>query len=176
MGIDKAVFTELLDALTEYYNRKMSPAIAKAWYKAIGNKMTTEQFQSAFEQIIFSEKYMPTPKDFLELIKGNSQLIALEEWEKCLVAACRADTEVVYSLSAAGQTALRAVGGLHALGMADEKDNRWMQKKFVEVWLTVPDNQQRALPAANEPVVLPPQEIQALTNKLSMNGKRSHAD
>lgn len=172
--IDKIIFADLLDELAGYFGRNMSDFVKKAWYKQLGERMTTEQFVAAVEKAV-TGKFMPSIDELLELVKGNAQLIALEEWEKCLVAACRADREAVSKLSAAGQIALRSIGGLHALGMADEKDNRWMQKKFVEVWLTVPDNQQRALPAALEFEVLPSQEIQALTNKLSMNGKGRHA-
>lgn len=174
MAIDPEVFAAWLEELASYYGRKVGSLIERAWYKQLGQRMTTEQFVASVEKALFSCEFMPTPEKLLELVKGNAQLIALEEWEKCLAAACRADREAISKLSAAGQIALRAIGGLHALGQADEKDNRWMQKKFVEVWLTVPDNQQRALPAANEPVVLPPQEIQALTDKLSMNGKGRH--
>ncbi len=174
MPVDKAVFTELLDALTEYYNRKMSAPVAKAWYKAIGNQMTTEQFQEAFERVILNEEYMPTPRKLLELIKGNSEELSLDEWEKCFLAASRGDREVVSSLSPAGQFALRSVGGIHGLGMSEEKDRQWLMKRFIEAWKSSPVDQRPALPAAQDSVVLPAAEIQALTSKLSMNGNGKH--
>jgi hypothetical protein len=171
MPIDKSVFAELFNALAEYYNRKASPPIAKAWYRAIGNQLTTEQFQDAFEQVVCSEEFMPTPKKFLELVKGSPESNALDEWEKCLAAAARGESSVVSELSASGQFALRSIGGFKKLEMSDPvKDHHWLMKKFVEAWQSLPAAQQLSLPMAQDAEFLPAAEIQALTSKMSMNG------
>lgn len=170
MPVDKELFGEYLTALAEYYNRKLLPPIVKAWYKAVGSQLTTEQFIEAFEATIFAEKYMPTPKSFLEAVASKLEPLAHKEWETCLAAACRGDREAVSGLSEAGKIALRDVGGIHGLGQTLEVDQPRMQKKFIDVWKSVPVDQRSALPAGEDTVVLPPAEIQSLVDKMSMNG------
>lgn len=176
MAVDKELFTEYLAALAEYYNRKMPLPITKAWYKAVGLHLTTEQFVEAFEATVVNQKYMPTPKEFLEAVASKLEPLALKEWETCLVAACRGDREAVSNLSEAGKIALRDVGGIHGLGQSLEVDQPKLQKKFINAWKSTSIDQQRpVLPPAQDTVVLPPAEIQALADKLSMNGNGKQA-
>lgn len=170
MTLDKVVFADLLDEMASYFGRTVTPFVKKAWYKALSGKLTTEQFIQAVEHAVTTREFMPTAEGLLEAVKGAVGVIALEEWEKCLAAACRGDREVVSSLSEAGKVALRAVGGIHGLGQSEEKDQQWLQKKFVDIWKSVPVDQRPALPASNDAVILPPAEIQALASKMSMNG------
>lgn len=170
MTVDKVIFADLLDEMAGYFGRNLTPFIKKAWYKALGDKLTTEQFIQAVEHAVTAKEFMPTAQTLLEAVKGNSDISALEEWNKCLVAASRGDRGVVSSLSPAGQVALKSVGGIHALGQSEEKDHQWLQKKFIGIWKSVPVDQRPALPTAEEQQVLPPAEIQALTSKMSMNG------
>lgn len=172
MTIDIDFFAELLNELAGYFNKSISPFVRKAWYKKLGSQLTNDQFAAAVEQAITSKQFMPTAEELLELVKGNSEVIALDEWEKCLAAASRGDREVISSLSPAGQVALRSVGGIHALGMSEQKDHQWLMKKFIEIWKSIPADQRPALPAGQEKQVLPSAEIQALVGKMSMNGKR----
>lgn len=170
MTIDVALFAEMLDELAGYYNKTITPFAKKAWYKRLGSQLTNQQFTNAVEQAITSKQFMPTAEELLELVKGNSEIIALDEWEKCLNAASRGSSEVVSSLSPAGKIALRAIGGFKKLEMSEEKDHQWLQKKFIDIYKSAPVEQRPVLPAAEDSVVLPVADIQALTSKMSMNG------
>ena len=170
MTIDINFFAELLNELAGYFGKSITPFVRKAWYKKLGNQLSDAQFASAVEQALTSKQFMPTAEELLELVKGNVEVIALDEWEKCLAAASRGDREVVPTLSPAGQVALRSVGGIHALGMSEEKDHQWLMKKFIEIYKSIPADQRPALPSGKDEQMLPPAEIQALTAKLSMNG------
>ena len=174
MTIDIDFFAELLNELAGYFNKSITPFVRKAWYKKLGSQLTNEQFVNAVEQAITSKQFMPTAEELLEAVKGNSDIVALEEWGKCLLAASRGDREVVSTLSPAGQVALKSVGSIHALGQSEEKDHQWLQKKFVSIWKSVPIEQRSALPVADEQKVLPPAKIHALTSKMSMNGNGKH--
>lgn len=175
--IDPEIFAAWLEELATYYGRKVGSLVERAWYKQLGQRMTTEQFIQAAEKAIYSETFMPTPEKLLELAKGNSEELALNEWEKCIHAAARGDREIVSSLSPAGKLALRSVGGIHGLGMSEEKDRQWLMKKFMETWKSTSVDQRPALPAAQDAQVLPSADIQALTSKLSMNGNgKRHAN
>lgn len=170
MTIDITLFAQLLDELASYYGRKITPFIQKAWYKKLGSQMTDDQFIAAVEDAITSKDFMPTAQALLDTIKGNLEILALEEWEKCLLAASRGDREATKNLSPAGQMALRSLGGIHLLGQSEEKEHQWLQKKFVSVWKSVPADQRPMLsPAAND--FTPLVEIQDLASKMSMNGK-----
>lgn len=170
MTVDIDFFAELLNELAGYFNKSITPFVRKAWYKKLGSQLTNEQFAIAVEQAITSKQFMPTAEELIEAIRGNFDIVALEEWDKCLLAASRGDREVVSTLSPAGQVALKSVGGIHALGQSEEKDHQWLQKKFINIWKSVPVEQRPALPVGEEQQISPPAEIHALTNKMSMNG------
>ena len=172
MPVDKSVFSELLAELAGYYNRELSPLVYKAWFKFVGEKLTTEQFTAAVEQAVCYKSFMPTPEELLKLAVGNSEEIALEEWEKCLDAAIRGNSAIVSYLSPAGQFALRTIGGLRRLAQAEEKDNHWIRKEFMQSWGQMPvEQQQPALPPARDEGIVPPQlteQVQGLLADLSM--------
>ena len=52
----------------------------------------------------------------------------------CVLAASRANREMIADLSPQGRSALPLVGGLYKLGMASEEQLTWIKKEFVGVW------------------------------------------
>ena len=177
MSIDKQVFVDLVGELETYYKREFTPFVKRVWYKHLSERLTSEEFVAAVEQIVVSKEFMPTPQQLVEAVKGNPEVQALEEWETCVKAAERADMSVTDSLTPQGKFALRSIGGVSELGRTNEDDLRWVKKEFVSAWKAWTPDASRALPAAGQEPALSQSDgseqtyqIQALSQKLSFNG------
>jgi hypothetical protein len=102
-----------------------------------------------FCQIVFDvSRFFPTVEEFVSAVKDDAQFLALHEWEVCVLAASRANREMIAGLSPKGQSALHLVGELYKLGIASEEQLVWIKKEFVGVWKSSSaDN--KSLPASH---------------------------
>ena len=178
MSIDKQVFIELVGELETYYKREFTPFVKRVWYKHLTDCLTTVEFQSAVEQALVANEFMPTPQQLVEEIKGDSTTQALEEWELCVKAASRGEYSVAESLTPQGKFALRAVGRVSELGRINQDDLRWAKKEFVSAWKGWKPTAAPALAPVKEQSALPPDidseavsQIRSFTEKLSFNGR-----
>ncbi len=176
MSIDKQVFVDLVGELETYYKREFTPFVKRVWYKHLSDCLTTVEFQSAVEQAIVANEFMPTPQQLVEAIKGDSTTQAFEEWELCVKASARGEYSVADSLTPQGKFALRAVGGVSELGRINQDDLRWAKKEFISAWKGWKPTAAPALPSAPEQSALPQsidselvEQMHALTQKLSLN-------
>ncbi len=64
-----------------------------------------------------ASRFFPTVEEFVSAVKGDAQSLALQEWEVCVLAASRANREMIAGLSPQGRSALHLVGGLYKLGI-----------------------------------------------------------
>lgn len=174
MAIDPKVFSQLVDELQTYYKREFTPFVQRVWYKHLSAQMTTEEFVNAIEQAIVSKQFMPTPDELVESVRGDSEVLALTDWELCLKAAARADRVMIQSLSPQGQSALHLIGGLNALGMATEDRLPWIKKEFVGVWKATKADT-RALPQSRSPEAEVPQAVRSLAKKFSIDSNGKHS-
>ncbi len=113
----------------------------------------------------------------VELVKGNAETLALQEWEQCIKAAARNDKEMIAHLSAQGQSALHLTGGLYKLGMATEDELKWVKKEFVSAWKSSSTTANPILPSASAVLALPQgaggemcESVRSLSRKMSLNG------
>ncbi len=178
MSIDKQVFVELVGELETYYKREFTPFVKRVWYKHLSDCLTTVEFQSAVEQAIVANEFMPTPQQLVEAIKGDSTTQAFEEWELCVKASARGEYGVIDSLTPQGKFALRAVGGVSELGRINQDDLRWAKKEFISAWKGWKPSAGSALAPVKEQSALPPardseavEQIRSFTEKLSFNGR-----
>ncbi len=180
MSIDKQVFVDLIGELETYYKREFTPFVKRVWYKHLSDCLTTVEFQSAVEQALVANEFMPTPQQLIEAIKGDSTTQAFEEWELCVKAASRGEYGIADALTPQGKFALRAVGGVSELGRINQDSLRWAKKEFISAWKGWKPATSQALPPAPEPSGLPEsfdselaEQMQALTQKLSLNNRIS---
>lgn len=170
MSIDSNVFVELITELEAYYKREFTPFVKRVWYKHLSERLTTEEFHVAVEQIIVSKQFMPSPSDLVEIIKGDAQTLALSEWDMCVQAAARNDKGMLSQLSSQGQSALHLVGGIYKLGMATEEQLTWIKKEFVSVWKSTPTDV-KALPQSKTLDYQQLDVVREISQKMSFNGK-----
>lgn len=184
MTIDKGIFGELIDELQIYYKREFTPFAWKVWYKHLSARLTTQQFQEAVERAIVSRQFMPTPEELVECVKGNSEAISLQEWDKCLAASASGQSVDSLELSPSGKFALRAIGGLQQLGQSEMSEHKWIRKEFMSAWKSWTPSDALSLPAAEVSTPLSDyianmdavEYMKLLTQKMSLNGKLNTHD
>jgi hypothetical protein len=101
---------------------KMPTAALTVWVK-IYEDLTPEERKVATLAVYEKHKFHPTPNEFKEAVRGSDDGEALENWIEILAMvrlnpqdACKR----LYLLTPTGQRALTVVGGLRALGEANE--------------------------------------------------------
>lgn len=102
MTVDTQVFVQLLSELETYYKREFTPFVKQIWFRHLSERLSTEEFITAVEQAIVSKQFMPSPQELVEVVKGDAETLALQEWDLCAKAAARGDREMLRGLSSGG--------------------------------------------------------------------------
>ena len=121
MTVDAKVFVQLLSELEAYYKREFTPFVKQIWFKHLSDRLSTEEFIAAVEQAIVSKQFMPSPQELVEVVKGDAETNALQEWDLCVKAAARDDREMLSGLSDARPIGITSDWGLicpRAIGAA----------------------------------------------------------
>ncbi len=165
--IDPQVFEQEIAILMDWYNRDFEPATLKRLHQRLSQHLTTEQFVKAAQAVFDSSRFFPTVEEFVSAVKSDAQALALQEWEVCVLAASRANQEMIAGLSPQGRSALHLVGGLYKLGMASEEQLTWIKKEFVGVWKSTP-TETKCLPQARTSDEEQLEVVQSLSQKMSL--------
>ena len=150
------------------------PATLKRLHQRLSQHLSTEQFVPAAQTVFDSSRFFPSVEEFVSTVKGDAQSLALQDWEVCVLAASRANREMIAGLSPQGRSALHLVGGLYKLGMASEEQLTWIKKEFVLVWKqpnTGVKTGVKSLPASltSEPIQI--EAVKSLSQQMSFKGK-----
>ena len=87
-----------------------------------------------------------------------------------MLAASRANWEMIADLSLQGQSALHLVSRLYKLGMASEEQLTWIKKEFVLVWkLAHIDVKSLPTSLTTEPIQI--EAVRSLSQQMSFKGK-----
>ena len=164
--IDPQVFEQEIAILMDWYNRDFEPATLKRLHQRLSQHLSTEQFVRAAQAVFDTSRFFPTVEEFVSAVNGDALSLALQEWEVCVLAASRANREMIASLSPQGQSALHLVGGLYKLGMASEEQLTWIKKEFVLVWKSTP-TETKCLPQARTSDEEQLEVVQSLSQKMS---------
>lgn len=166
--IDTQVFSSGITLLCNHYDRRLQPEVMRIWKEHLDSALTTEQFQQAVKTTLLDNRFFPTAKELVEAVKGNSEAQALQEWDRCLEGSSRADRSVVDTLTPAGKFALKAIGGITALGQVETSDIKWTRKEFISAWKSWSPSVAPALPPAGEnEVILPSLNVDPRMRKLT---------
>ena len=149
------------------------PATLKRLHQRLSQHLSTEQFVRAAQAVFDSSRFFPSVEEFVSTVKGDAQSLALQDWEVCVLAASRANREMIAGLSPQGRSALHLVGGLYKLGMASEEQLTWIKKEFVLVWKqpnTGVKTGVKSLPASltSEPIQI--EAVKSLSQQMSFKG------
>lgn len=144
-------FQTIFPDLTQYYGKSEAFAgnnlAQAAWLEAL-KQLTDQEFAIAAKKCIQKHRFLPTPEEFVELITGSDELLAIQEWQKILAwvgsyGGLRSVTKRLppLLLSGHGEHALKKVGGIHLLSNLQaqptfslEDKLRLIEKEFVSYW------------------------------------------
>lgn len=164
--IDPQVFEQEIAILMDWFNRDFEPETLKRLHQRLSQHLSTEQFVRAAQTVFDTSRFFPTVEEFISAVKGDAQTLALQEFELCVLAASRANREMITGLSPQGRSALHLVGGLYKLGMATQEQLTWIKKEFYRVWKSTPTDT-KCLPQPGSPKSEQLYAVQSLSQKMS---------
>ena len=165
--IEPQVEEQEIAILMDWFNRDFEPSTLKRLHQWLSQHLSTEQFVLAAQAVFDTSRFFPTVEEFVSAVKGDAQTLALHEWEVCVLAASRANREMIAGLSPQWQSALHLVGGLYKLGMATEEQLTWIKKEFVGVWKST-STERKCLPQARTSDEEQLTVVQSLSQKMSL--------
>ena len=80
--IDEPTFRKAWTLLCERFNREPSTALMQAYYGTLSERMTTDEFRAAANQVFIAREFFPRPLDFLEAVRTDPRAEALDQWEQ----------------------------------------------------------------------------------------------
>lgn len=181
-NLSEKIFNYGIDLLEQNYDRKLPSPIKLIWREYLSEYLIDAEFVDAVKYVILHSRFMPTPSELVEHIHGSKEVQAIQEWQLALQISRDGGTEVY--LSERGKIALKAIGGLHQLGLADEYTRQHKEKSFIKVFCQCSVKDTRMLPQSSTSATREdrpsesspmPEEVrakfEALKAKMTMNGK-----
>lgn len=133
--IDFVIFQQRMMVLSDWYGKAMNEAHLAMYYRAIKDRLTTEQFEVACDRVFVEERFFPVPVVLMEKVLGVSDP-ALLAWTRIL--ATIADPEMEVELDQAATFALRSIGGVYGIKNSALKDRQWLKREFCEYYAMAP--------------------------------------
>lgn len=129
--IDKDVFLKEMSLLEARFGRTIEDAVFNGYYEILSEKLDNQQFSAACKRVFAEEDFFPSPNKFLQKVQANTEDLAVLEWEWILRASASGHS-FIGGLTPTAEKALKAIGGLRAVGMADlEFAIPRMRKEFI---------------------------------------------
>jgi hypothetical protein len=135
-----------IDLLQQNYDRQLTEPIKQIWLSYLDENLTDEEFVEAVKHSILHSRFMPTAGDLVDHIHGGKETKGLQEWASILDAAGRDDAQerLVY-LSDRASIALKAIGGVRVVGLADGFERPRLEKKFISIYCQCSSEDRKAL-------------------------------
>ena len=151
--ISQQSFDDGMSLLMKHFERQLDPAVLGIWMDELDEQLTDDEFTEAGRLLIlnFEQRYrghFPTAKQLLDVINSPKEVKALQEWQSVILAASRGDESQLTYISQRGRVALSAIGGLRAVGVAEEYKRNQLEKSFITVHCQCTDKDAKSLPPA----------------------------
>ena len=132
---DKIRFKELLTAVCELHDKKLSKTLADIYWESL-TQFTDEQCEKAFKELILTSRFFPKPADFMEILKGKKEHNATIAWIEVLNAVKRiGNYESVKFSDPVIHSVLNVMGGWDQLAATMTTDEeKWKQKEFEKLY------------------------------------------
>lgn len=117
-------------------NLEMPDAAVMVWVR-IYEQLTEEERDRAKQATYEKHRFHPTPEEFKQLVKGNDEAEAMNEWIIILDALRMGADDAkmrILCLTSHARKALRICGGLAGLGARPEHDLQFASKDFCRAW------------------------------------------
>lgn len=120
-------------------NWKISPMISASWFDFFGGEITVDEFKRG---LVSCQRKNPSqfPPGLFEILNEIElsktaivpELASGEEWEKVLQLARNPHRKI--ELMPQTEKAIKLIGGIRKVELAQESDLKWIQKEFLEYW------------------------------------------
>lgn len=142
--IERTAFAKIMGVFADRIGRALAPATAEAYYDALSDQLTTDQFLAGARIVFRSHQFntWPAPQQFIDAAQPRpaAALAAAEAFELSLE--IMGDSRVpilerkarVLSLGPTAARAFIAAGGIREFNLLPLDQVPWLRKRFVEAW------------------------------------------
>lgn len=133
---DRKRLVQTLVGVHAFYDKELTEFAIRVWEDALDG-VPIASAEAAFRRHLSDTKrgqFMPKPADILRQLKGDEQDRALIAWGQVLTAA-RSGGGMPDACQATRE-ALQAMGGMSVICRANESENGFLQKRFLELFST----------------------------------------
>lgn len=119
--IDRQIFQREFSLLFERFGRNpenASDLLITTYLQFLDQHLKTEEFITAARHIFNEDRFFPSPRRFVDVIRGNAKENAERAWREVLQLA-QAGSSDLSGLPAATRDAVKAAGGWRAIAYAD---------------------------------------------------------
>jgi hypothetical protein len=139
---DRALFLEVVLGFAELKGKQLSAPGLELYWRSMQH-WDLADFRVAAEQLVRTCEFMPTPKDFEDLLKAGRMTVT-EQWTRVLDHAANLPVSGGYLQERPmGEplldAAVRACGGWRYIAGCDARDLQFVQQRFTEHFETLSD-------------------------------------
>jgi len=131
--MQRQTFINELHALADRFNRKASDELIRRYYQELKH-LTDDEFLAAARIIYRTDTFWPAPARFEEAIGMDAKTRAENAWEEALEDARNGKALPWSEYEPAHATALRKIGGIPALGRANEDRLPFIRREFISAY------------------------------------------
>lgn len=131
--LDRKAFATEMSALADRFNRTLKDDLVRRYYQHLEH-LDTQAFLNAAATIYANDTFWPSPNRFLEAAGVDANTLAEQAWEHAVTQAKRGTNQTPDTNAPEYWTALKAVGGVTALGRTNERNLPFLRKDFVRAY------------------------------------------
>ncbi|MEH2138592.1 hypothetical protein [Nostoc sp.] len=124
-----------LDLLQRHFKKALDEDAIAIWREYLDDELDDEQFTTAVKESILKCEFFPPAVKLVEFATASMEVKAGMQWRIVLNAAATTSEdwqkEILSALSVRSRIALQIIGGIHAVGLADDWALRNLAKDFV---------------------------------------------
>lgn len=129
--IDRHEFSKAWALLCERFGKQTSDILFVAYYDALTDRMSTEEFRAAAQRVFEEREFFPRPVDFLQAGR-DTRAEALAQWE--LAQSVIAGNRGYEVLNAEARRVLLMLGGASELGRANLDQVPFIRREFFQLY------------------------------------------
>lgn len=134
---DKPDFLKVMNGMAAMRKAPLIPEVLDLWWACMED-WKLEDFKAAAIQVLKTQTFMPTPKDFEDLRKAGRET-AGEAWAKAIGWAASGAYRDCQMGDPITDRAVRALGGYKAIAMCDEDKLHFLERRFAEHFESIQD-------------------------------------
>ena len=150
--IDRQVFGREFSVLLERFGRagEVGDELIRRYLEFLDSQLSTQEFELASRTIFEEDQFFPSPRRFVDVVKGNAKDLAERDWQH-LQQLVRDNAGSLDSMSPTARAALKAAGGWAAVAFAaDEFALRQAKRAFLDAHISQATAPSRPQIAAQE--------------------------